>query len=98
MTININGFDYDKLNEMIDLNEIPKNKYGRGISPILIMSSDTAEQMSKDLGDVIGFPFFAESKGKSVGQYKLGQCVIAEYRGHKVYVDDDYKFGQVEIR
>lgn len=90
MTININGFDYDKLNEMIDA-----FKQEHDYQPILIMSKQTADRMFDDFNYT---PLPYGFSGICRCSLDISDYVIGTYNGNKVYVDNEFKFGSVEIR
>lgn len=68
--------------------------------PYIFMNTETLIQLSKQTEDFVSKDIFKTEYKVNKESYvtKIGQSVIAEYKGHKVYIDFDLKYGEILIK
>ena len=90
--------DVETLNRAIDT--YYDHEY-QGCHPYIFMNMNTLIQLSKQTEEFtpknITKTLHKADNGESY-MTRIGQTVVALYKGHKVYVDSDLKYGEVEIR
>ena len=84
-TFSINTFNFDKISEEILYYE----KKNNGLDPYIFISDETAEAIKKELGIYDGVLF-----GLAIN----GANFYSTFMGHKLFINNDLKFGVVEIR
>jgi hypothetical protein len=64
--------------------------------PYLFMSKDTCLSLS----NAMEIPFIKEANRISIDKeaLQLKDSLLAKYKGHKIIIDDDIPFGEVDIR